>query len=313
MDTLPSLLLAGSLLGFYLAAWSAAGGPVGRGAASVWPLAGVCVMAAAMGQPGLGVAAAMGGALAAVGLVTGMVLVHADGVGGATETPTPALFLPPAVLAVMLVGLGGSVTPLTAVLLLVVAGAVKLATPGVRGAADAPTGVGRVVPGWAVAAQLLLATGVALLAGWAAVEAATAIGRRHVHAPAGLLAACVVGPAATLPLLGWCTSRAREEGAIGALSACVTYAMRCLLLLVPLVLLVHALRSAMLGELGRDVSVPFPPTLHRVEAVLMLALSTLLVAMFVGRFVPGRRDGVVLLTVYLAYIVLTSLWGAGLR
>lgn len=334
MDYLATLMLAGSLAGFYTSAWAASALRRWRRAADVWhllPLGGVCVVAAALGRPALGLAAALGGALAGVGLVAGMTLAFSRGSAGSGVYATPVLMLLPASLAVILVGLSGWLTPLAAGLLAVMAAASWLAGTGVgHGGPDAaagltassgstadrrsvfssapssPRGTGSA---WVDAVQLGLGSGVALLAGWAAVEAATQLGARHVHAPPGVLAACVIGPAATLPLLGWCTRRSADAGVMTAIAFCAAYAVRCIVVLVPAVLVVHAGRVVWCDGWQGDLGIVFPPTLYRVEAALLLTLGILLSAIAAGRLTPSRRDGVLLLTVYLAYIVLTSVWG----
>lgn len=309
MDTLPTLMLAASLVGFYLSARAAAVRPVGRGWASLLPLAGVCGVAAGMGHGDVALGAALSGALAAMGLVAGMVLLQGRPDPHLTTSATRALLMLPVLVAVLLIGLGGSLTPMAAGLLLVLAVAVRF---GVEPQSRVVAPYGLTIPRWVPAVQVTLAGGIAVLAGWSAVEAAVTLGARHAHASAGLIAACVLGPAATLPLLGWATARAAEGAVLPALATCVRYAQRVLLLVLPLITAIY-----LAGQYLRDPSrvpggLPFPATLYRVETVLLMAFSALVAAMLLGRFAPTRRDGLLILAVYLGYIVLSSAASVGL-
>ncbi len=299
----------------------------------VAPLGGVVSVAAFTGRTDVALGAALSGAVAAIGLAGGLSLIQGRGQGARAGAQMAWALLVPAALAVFMVGMSGEVT-VSALAALAVLGAailpaivlggglvgsgvpleVRVAARGesvVRGeiavAGEVSVARGEVsrveVTGGESARWMYLGLGVlvALLAGWAAVEAVSMLSVAGHRPPAELLAATVLGPAAVMPLISHVTGVAREGDPMGALGTCVGFsAASCLGL------------PALAGGIGlarTGVGIPFPVTLWRVECVLLLVLSVLMVPLAAGRFVPRRRDGGVLLGLYLLYLVISALSG----
>jgi cation:H+ antiporter len=322
-ETLPAILLFAALVGFYIsfravrsAEWGLGGSVNGwTSIACALPLAGVVAVASAMGRPEMALGAALSGAVASIGLVGGMVLMQRRPGSVPTEGIGTWPLLTPVALSILLVGLAGAITPMAvgALLLLGVFLLPTVRVPAVEAAhsSEASTGetqppVGRMQRGTFVGLGVV----VALLAGWAAIEGASQLSLRNAHAPAGLLAACVLGPAAIMPFLGLAIARASDGHTYHALGLCVRLSIVCVLGLVPIAAAVHFGRNIILESGGWVM--PFAASLWRVETVLLLAFAVLLVPVSTGRFVPTRRDGVLLLLLYVVYLVMSAIGGARL-
>lgn len=320
-DTLPPILLLAALIGFYLAARSARIGNNLTTLASLFPLIGLVCVSAATGKSEMALGAILSASVASLGLVAGMALLQrrpADPPG--PETGTWAL-LTPVALAILLIGLSGDLGPVALLALLALA---LVLIPAVRvpplpvltqptptsELAPPPTPPPTPRPPLADLAVFFLAFLVSLLAGWAAIEGATLLSLRNTNAPAGLLAACVLGPASTMPFLGLVIARANDGHTYHALGLCVRFALTAVLTLLPLAALIHFARAYLLS--APTLAMPFPATLWRIETVLLLAISVLLVPLSSGRFTPKKRDGALLLALYVVYLILSALGGARL-
>lgn len=331
-DPLPPLFLFAALIGFYLAARAARISPRLTTFASLLPLAGVVAVASAMGRPEMALGAALSASVASLGLVAGMALLQRRPL-----TPPPPecgswTLLIPTALSVLLIGLAGSLTPVSIAALLLLAAvalpAMKVPpfptpTPTLPPPDSAPDSAPYSVASLATPAPpiaprstpidlatVILATLIALLAGWAAVQGASLLALRNTHAPAGLLAACVLGPASTMPFLGMVVARATDGHTYNALGLCIRFALTSVVTLLPLAALIHFARAYFLST--PTLTMPFPATLWRVETVLLLAFSVLLIPLATGRLTPKKRDGAVLLGLYVVYLILSALGGARL-
>lgn len=317
--SLSALMLAGALLGFYVvervfrSAWRRSGGVTW---AAALPGLMVVAVAAATGRTDIALGVAVSSAVAAIGLAGGITLLQRRADGPAPYDAGSWGLLVPGSLVLMLVGLSGDLGPGRAIVLAVVGLLVLRAIPAPGHTGDPETGP-PIGPRWRRNVESLLALGVAGIAGWAGVEGTVILASTHPHASAGVLAACVLGPATVMPLLGLSASRAIDGDVYGGLSLCVRHATVSALLATALAGIVHSVASV-LGEDPATTTRPlteglpsmsFPATLWRVETVLLLAMGVLLLPVGTGRIVPKRRDGAVLLGIYVLYLMLSSLSG----
>lgn len=306
MGMLAPVLLAVAVLGCYLAVRWAGGGWV----AMVLPALAMVGASAAAGHPEMALGVALGAAVAALGLAVPLAILQGSPAATAGEaeqitaadTGWWALSLPIGA-SVFLVGLSSVLDWVGAACL----AALGLAICPVIFSGAKRDGAGkRVVEG--LPGALL-----AIVAGGVSVVAAIALAQRHPNAPAGLIAACVLGPMSVLPLLGAATSRAAEGDLMESIGACLRQAVALLITGPVLTFIVIALRPGVVGRSLNAVEwgmgVRFPGTLWRVETVLLMVIAAALVPIGMGRFVPTRRDGLVLLVVYVGYLVVSAVSG----
>lgn len=311
-STLPLSLLAAAVLGFYLIAYTAAQVLGRRWAviAYLLPLVGVVVVAAVLKRPEVALGAALSGAVASLGLVAGLSLMQRRTVQSAPASASSWSLLVPAAVVILLVGVSGHISGWQAGLLLILGVLSLMAQKDDTEEAKPETWKPSEVELLQLAAVVLLAG----LAGWACAEAARLLALRHVQASAGLLAACVLGPATTMPLLGVATSLALEGKPYQALGLCVRFTLGAALVITPLAALVFmGVTYASSHDLSTFRSgIPFPLTLWRVESVLLIALGALLIPIAAGRVIPKRRDGFLLFGIFVIYLVLSMLSGVRL-
>lgn len=300
---LPILMLAGALLLFYVSVRDVerAFGPAGH----LLPLLGVVVWAAASGHPDVALGASLSGAVAAMGLAGGLTLMQRPTLespplavaAGSVAAVTPATYttwalLVPSALAIFMVGMSGLVSWVAMGALAVLSAAILPAvlSPRLRGTRAEKEGV-----------VIALSIPVAALAGWAAVQGVGMLADGPRHPPAALLAATVLGPASVLPLLSYSTTRARDGDGFAAMGSCVSFATGAALLLPAVAGLAYWIRTRAFA--------PFPITLWRVECVLLLVLGVLMVPLAARRFTPTRRDGGILLGLYVLYVLVSTVSG----
>lgn len=351
------LLVLGGV-GLYIGSWAAAdalsrrgdrGLPAGRlpGRLAVghWgPVALVALLAAASGRADI-----------ALGVVFGTtVAVLALGVGVVTYLAPPDALPPtrrawPFVLAgallVLVAGFSGRLTPVHGVMLLLLGVAVL----GVwRAAAAEDVAVERVLSRGAAGpadelrelpppgdrglriAQAVLAVGVAAAAARAAVDGAVVGDNTSRVFRAALLAAGVLSPLLTLPMLATGTDLAQRDRSAEASGAFAGVALLNLFALLPAVILVWYVRTfAAAGPwrppvaprsaggfrilwlhlsslYARGQPMPLPVSVWRVDVVLLAVLGLLLVPVALGRWVIGRLEATGLVLAYAAYLATTA-------
>jgi Ca2+/Na+ antiporter len=245
-------------------------------------------------------------------------------------------FVLPAALIVLLAGFTGRFNGLHA-MLLALEGLVILSVWNARGEFDEvdaapPEPAPRTNPGaLRRAVEFALAVVLALLASWAGVRATRDVSREIGLVSGGFVAAMLVAPALVLPMIGSGMALARANLYPGAISASVGVVLLNLCFGLPLVIgtwyakplwtdrtdrLVAMIVPAEpapttapvtdVNPIAPDPSMRFPIALWRVDTVVLILLGLVLLPLSVGRWLPGKFEGVLLVFVYVIYMGLTT-------
>ena len=251
-------------------------------------------------------------------------------------------FVLPAALILLLAGFTGRLNGMHA-LLLAVEGLAILSLWNARGEFDEIDGGARAADverrgTLRRATELTLAILLALLASWAGVRATLDVSRQIGLVSGGFVAALLVAPALVLPMIGSGMMLARANLYSGAISASVGIVLLNLCFGLPLVIGVWyakplwGARSERLVAMvtpangqpttapagaddaggaaaALDPSIRFPISLWRVDTVILILLGLVLLPLAVGRWLPGKFEGVLLVFVYIIYMGLTT-WAA---
>ena len=299
MLTPPLLLLAGAVA-LYVAGRAAADAGGGRDSitsvvvALAVPAAAAGATAIALGHEATALGAVHGAACSTALLAGGLALLTRPNPESHDAPDRSAAALVPIAAVVVVAGFAGTYD-LTAAVVTLAVGATVLAVlhrPG-----DPAAG-----PAWGRAIQILLAfaaAGGGLLLATAGADGLSAEMGWEVSRLAGTL---FVGPMLALPVIGITGRIAAEGRPARAASAAVAASAATLGIVLPLVagsaVLVRWLR-------GEPVAVPVPLSLWRVDAVLLLLAGLLFLPAALGRWRPGRTEGIGLIVAYVAYLTVS--------
>ena len=321
---MPVLLAAAAMVTWYLAVRAAAdatrdpaaGVLVGGGLPA---LAGVA-WAAAVGLPQAAVALALGVAVASACLVLGLVVSARPANGPVRDDPARvgSAALLPAALAYLLIGFAGRLTLGHAVLLLAGAGVaawlVRSEAPPMAEESEPRPQSNRLV----TVLQLALAA-VLSVAGAGFVWAATGrAGRLYGSEVDATFATILAAPLIALPLIGVGVTAAGDGRGPETQRGLILLAASMLTVAVPLAVLItfgrgiyetassaESLRAGAAAIWADPPSAPAPLRLLRIDAVVLCVVGLLLLPAAAGRWRPGVPEGVGLLALYVAYLILS--------
>lgn len=296
----------------------------GRRALGHWlPIAATAFAAAAAGRPEVAVGLVFATSVAGLSLVLG-ILTYLTPVETLPASRRAWPFVLPAALLALIAGFRGHLTPMHAFAMLLLGTAFLSVwldlTPGDPRASEsrATYDPGR-EPGrspWPLAAQAVLALALAVLGGWAAVQATARAADNSRLLSGGMLAATVLSPLLTLPVLGSGSAVAQRGHAASVVSTLVALALLNLCALLPLLALgwyaatglpssgagVSAL--AAVREHGKPL--PYPLTTWRVDTVVLTVLGLGLVPVAMGRWPLRRLDSAALIVAYALYMAVVT-------
>jgi cation:H+ antiporter len=319
-------LLIGAAVAWYVASRAAVdalalGRPApGLRALGCWlPMAIVALLAAVSGQPEIAVGVVFAASVAGVSLVIGVVTLSAPpDVLVVADRRQWAFVLPVGLLAV-LAGFRAQLTLMHAAIFTLEGIAVlwlwsdrsesfdEKTVP----LADSPRRRGVALRSM----QLVLATLLAVIGGTAAIISGTQIGAMWNLPNNALVGAMLFAPALVIPMVGSGTMLAQQGRYTAAVSCSVGVAMLNLCVLLPLVIVAwhisHLPARASLGEIPRllgsaDPPLFFPASVWRVDAALLVVVGLWLLPVSLGRWIPGRLEGVALLVCYAAYLLMSA-------
>ncbi|MGN6505619.1 MAG: hypothetical protein ACTHM6_08660 [Tepidisphaeraceae bacterium] len=267
--------------------WGSPGTGLLRGALAAVPVTAIGILFAVSGQVTTGVALMLACCVFMVTLGIGVAAVNAPA-GGGVGSPLLRL-LAPITLVTCVVGFHGELTLVHAVALLVT---------GILLAWTASEGRPRMIPranfAWLGAAIPLLGGGIYLLL--------IAIQQFQSAAGANLLGPVVVlmvGPAALISLLGL-LGRPDENGE-GGCDTVVGFALNCLGFGLPIIIAIgHWIRHSA-ATTKTAAAVIMPVASWRIDSLLLVMLSILLIPVSIRRFKLGRLEGLALVILYLVY------------
>jgi len=303
MPTEPVLLLAVAAVMFYASSRTAAGamgGTVGRAVGHFFPILALALAATWAGLYPLAINVLFACTVMAVTLVFGVSLLSAP-LGAATlGRRTWAMFLPVAVLAWM----AGSQSAINHYF------AVGLAGMGLLIAWLSSDGGPRITP---VSAHqsgrpllVLLSLIVAGMGAVAVVLATKIVLTMPIPVTQGMLAATVVSPLLVLPILGATSELALTDGsAARPMTAGMIVALLNLCVGLPAITYLRMLREHLKHSMA-DLAFPLPYGVWRLDTVVLVMIGILLVPIGLGRWLPSRGEGVLLVMIYVVYLYLVS-------
>jgi Ca2+/Na+ antiporter len=350
-----ALLLGGAAIGWYVASHAAADAlATGRWSArrrtlGLWvPIAVTAVVATLLGQSEIAIGILFATSVASLSLVLGIITcthdfslpsTHPGGFQVVQTTDQPSIpiaqrpqdtdrrlwaFVLPAALLALLAGFQGELTPTHALILLIQGLAMLLAwrvPPEEKPARPARSP-------FISAIEMLLAIGIAAVAGAAGVRAATEISAELGLVSGSFVAAMMLSPAMVLPLIGSGMSAAKLGSYPAAVTSSVGIVLLNLCLGLPIVVLlwqsaptwekhvrsivtVASSEAPATGPSAADApaSPPlrFPLTVWRVDSVLLIVLGLVLLPLSVGRWLPGRFEGILMILGYIIYMGLATI------
>ncbi len=317
---LPMIAIAG--VGAYIASKALADGVSGGDrtrpgliAIGHWlPIGIISVAAAWADQPDIAMGLIFSTAVACLSLAIGAVVFL-----GPMQMSTAArrcwAMLVPASVMTFLIGIHGHISLLNAGLLAMLGICVlMLWNDPPPTAPTEPLPVAQVRQGWLLPViQIPLALTLAGIAAWFDIRGIGLVSAHTDYATAALLSATLVGPLLVLPIIGTGTESAHLHQSASAISSQVGVALLNLCGLIPLVMMTACVHATIAGHtpfsaINFEFSYPFPLAIWRVDVILLIVLSLLLLPVAMGRWSLSRGHGLMLMLGYLCYLVLTLAW-----
>lgn len=272
-----------------------------RGLVLAAPAAALAITFAAIGQPGMGVALCMAAAVLMLTLGTGVAAVGRadyDYTIDRTTPPTLRLIAPLAACACA-IGFHGDLT-LTHLVALAVIGGLTIwsAWPGMTAGGQ-----------WAFK-KIAVASGVMALAVVLIVFAATLFQSAAGAMVVTPLVVLLASPALLLPLMGLLSSESRAGHFASAGDTVSGFIMATLGFAMPLTIAVGMIRNAGIGYFHiatfAQTNVMMPVATWRIDSLLLLVTSVILMPGVTGKMRLGRVEGIFLVGLYLAYAAIAS-------
>jgi hypothetical protein len=315
------------------------GAPGWRAVGHHLPMAAVAVAGVALREPALAVGVLFGASVASLSLGVGSMAITTE---GKIEAPAGWRRVWPFVVVVavlaMLAGLSGTLTAGHAGIFLAEGLVLWLLWGERQGEAVKRR---RVRPGMLALAVLLAGVGA-----WAAARGAVELSRGARAVTVGTVAATMLGPMLVLPMLGTGTGLAMRGMAGAGVTSQVGVVLLNLCLWLPVVIGATHLQakypklavtqattmpvlvpttvpatgpatSPATQQAGEEEAVSgmpkpalvFPIIVWRIDTVVLLVLGLVLLPAAIGRWSLGKRDGVIMIFVYVAYLMVVAAAG----
>ena len=296
------------------------------------PIAITAVVAVRARRPEIAVALAFSTSVAALSFVLG-VLTYIAPMAAPPVSRRAWPFVLPAALLALVAGFSGQFTPVHALAMLVLGGAVYSAwrEAVARGEAETdaaaeadvagPDGAGPGRPAWVVALELLLAATLAALGGWAAVTFASGAAETVPLVSTRLVTVGLLTPLLVLPLLSSVPPERAAAHTSSMASTLVSLALLNLCCLLPLLTILWRVHVGLAGTAALDggyVSafvtsvtsnadpMPFPLATWRIDAVVLTVLGLALVPVALARWELGRWEAIGLVAGYALYLAVSA-------
>lgn len=327
MFTPSMMLLIGAVVAWYFAVRALAdllARARGRSllrAASAWiPVVLLVSAAMAVGDLPLAIGAVFASSVACLSLVLGSVMIASDTTSISDSHQREWSFVLPVAIVMLLIGLKAQFAVVHVLVLVVLAMVLGLVWSDRNRVYPAEpiesTEPRQLDPLWKITLQLLLAIGVCAVAALMAIHATSGIAAQWRLPSSGFVAAVLIGPALTLPLVGIGTQMAHERRQGEVLSTIVALVLLNLLVLLPGLVLARWVQTREYQQIA-DVSnriellskpvMTFPHQLWRVDTLMLVVLGMALVPMSLGRWTPGRLEGLALIAAYAVYLLMSAL------
>ncbi len=171
---------------------------------------------------------------------------------------------------------------------------------------------------WLIVFAIIISVG----AGWLGVTGSQRLLLRSGLPSMSIIAALLLGPAMVLPMIGTATTLSQRGLYAQVIDSFVAYVLLSLCAVLPILILTwHLNRPApnpaptseptTQVSLDDEPAVPlvFPILVWRVDCVMLLILGISLLPFSTSRWLPGRPEGLFLILLYVAYMILWR-WGA---
>lgn len=305
------------------------------------PIAAVAIAGALLREPALAVGTLFGASVASLSLGCGAVAVTAE---QRIDAPPEWRRLWPFVLVVsllaMLAGLTGTLTPRHAIVFLAEGGVLWWLWR------DRPAGLPVIPKPRLRPVLLLLAIALSAVGAFAAARGATDLSQGARAVTLGTVAATMIGPLLVLPMLGSGSTLASRGAGGVAITSQVAVVLLNLCLWLPVVIGITYWQTAQAEALSavaatqtttqparrevpaatepatqpnpddeeptlglKEPALVFPVIVWRVDTIVLLVLGLILFPAAIGRWSLGKRDGVIMLLVYVAYLMVVAAAG----
>lgn len=298
--------------------------PTRRAIAHFLPIAAAAIIASILHHPEIAIGVVFGSSVAVLSAVTGFVTLS-----GPLEHLSPSNrrvwpFLALSALLVFLLGFNGTFSPFDAALLLIQGVLAMLVwddrRPREEGSAEAAP-ARRPVSMFGVF-EVCVAVVIALIAAYAATRGAERFSQQDVRFPTSIMGATLFAVVLALPMVTTGVPAATAGRAQAAITAQIGVVFLNLNLLLPVLILLGTLNPFVRGKMAAAtttaaVEAPhaavmvYPRVSWRIDAVAILILSLLMMAVADRRLKLSRGVSGALVVFYLAYLILvmyTSRW-----
>lgn len=301
------------------------------------PIAFVAIIAALAGNAFVAVGVVFATAVGALSLNLGVSVCSADHPEAPPSTARAWAFLLPVTVMVFMAGFSASLTPMTAILLLAQGVFVIVVWTGRHEVAS----VGDEMPEPKLSipsprlAQLAVAIVLCIASGWLALNVSKHIGMETGIMSPGLIAAAVLSPLLMLPMFGTSSHLSQRGYSRASIEASIVLVLLNLCLLLPLCVAAWNARTILHPWFARLAdptiaefasaqtitttapsvettldSLYYPLVVWRLDTVILIVLSLMLLPTALGRWTIGRKEGFFLVVGYAFYLMFTTRFGA---
>jgi Ca2+/Na+ antiporter len=300
--------------------------PIRRAAAQCIPLLALVLIAIFRHQPEVAIGTLFGASVATLSLVLGVVTFTAPPRAIAMDGRRRWALVLPATILIFLAGyqsqfnwLDAAVFAIEGIVILLVWGQPSnLVHAASIHLSEQERPRSSSAPAW----LLVFAIGMAVAAGWWAVSGSEKLLERSGLPSMSLIAALLLGPAMVLPMIGTGTALSQRGLYAQAIDSYVAYVLLNLCAILPILIVAWNLNrpapnpaptTEPTTEMSLDDAPPvpliFPILVWRVDCVMLLILGISLLPFSTSRWLPGRPEGLFLILLYVAYMILWR-WGA---
>ena len=300
------------------------------------PIAVTTLAAVLLGEPAAAMGVIFATSVGSLSLVVGVIAMYRSAHPDDLPPPRWSLFIVPACLLAWLVGFRTHLSEIIALLLL--AQGLMIWWTGRGGGGSVPSAESEQTPPEATGfrtLEIVLAIALAGVGAWAGLRGSQGWTSGRAM-PVSLFAATFLGPVLLLPAIGASPVLAQRGRTNEAVSQQVLVVLLNLLLLLPLSTFAWQGTQAIaqrisaskiiptpptttpattqaVGQLGllsadsvTQTGLPYPPSVWRVDALLLVLLSVAIVPILLGRWKLGGVEAFLLLTLYVAYVGFTA-------
>jgi Ca2+/Na+ antiporter len=168
---------------------------------------------------------------------------------------------------------------------------------------------------WIAPALILFSVALSIVSGWWGVSGARTLLSQSNLPSMSILAATMLGPGLVISMIGTGTELSHRHQFTAAASTQVAFVLLNLCVVLPITIVVWYVHKSIhpfvwrelldrLRNVQADFPLHFPAIVWRVDVVMLMLLGLALLPMSLGRWLPGKTEGAVLIFLYAAYLLL---------